>query len=51
MHASFARGVDQEVIVAPVAQSECTLRNPGQQREHDADLEAKDNVENDTELR
>lgn len=48
MHAGFARGVKEKVVVAPVAQAECALRNPRQEREHNADFQAKDNIENDT---
>ena len=43
----FARRVEQKIIIAPVAQTEKTLWNPRQQREHNADFQAKNNVKND----
>ena len=42
--------IEQKVVVAPVAQPEKSLRNPWQKREHDANFQAKDNVENDAEF-
>ena len=48
MHAGFARGVQEKVVVAPVAQSKRALRNPRQERQHNANLQAEDNIENDT---
>lgn len=45
--ARLARRVQEKVVVTPVAQAKCALRNPGQKREHNANLEAKNNVEND----
>ena len=47
MNAGFARGVQQKIVIAPVAQSERTLRNPRQECEHNADFQAEDNIEND----
>lgn len=43
----LARRVEQKIIIAPVAQTEKTLRNPGQQREHNANFQAKNDVKND----
>ena len=49
IHAGFARGVQQKIVIAPVAHNpESTLRNPRQEREHNADLKAEDDIENDT---
>ena len=48
VNAGFARGVQQKIVVAPVAQPESALRNPRQEREHNADLQAEDDIENDT---
>jgi len=48
INARFARGVQQKIVVAPVAQPERTLRNPRQESEHNADFQAKDNIKNDT---
>ncbi len=49
IHAGFARGVQQKIVIAPVTHyTESALRNPGQEREHDADLQAEDDIENDT---
>ena len=48
MHAGLARGVQEKIVVAPVAQSERALRNPGQEREHNADFQAENNIENYT---
>ena len=49
IHAGFARGVQQKIVIAPVAHNpESALRNPGQEREHNADLQAEDDIENDT---
>lgn len=48
MNAGFARCVQQKIIVAPIAQPECALRNPRQERKHNADFQAEDNIEDDT---
>ena len=49
IHAGFARGVQQKIVIAPVAHNpESALRNPRQEREHNADLQAEDDIENDT---
>lgn len=47
MHAGFARGVKEKIVVAPVAQPKRALRNPRQERKHNADFQAEDNIEND----
>lgn len=47
----LSRGVQKEIVVSPITQTEKSLRNPGQQREYNANLQAKDNVEDDAELR
>lgn len=44
---SLTRSVQQEIVVSPLAQSESALRNPGKQCEHNPDLKAEDDVEND----
>ena len=46
----FARGVQKKIIAAPFAKTERALGNPWQQRKHDANLKAKHDIENDTEL-
>ena len=48
IHAGFARGVNQKIVVAPVAQPESALRNPRQECENYADFQAEDDIENDT---
>jgi hypothetical protein len=51
IHSSLARGVKQEIVVTPIAEySQCSLRNPGQEREYQTNLEAENDVEDDTEL-
>ena len=42
----LARGQQQKIIVAPVAQAPPAVRHPGQNREHNADLKAQNYVEN-----
>jgi len=44
-------GIQQKIVVSPIAKAEKSLRNPGQQSEHEANLQAKDNVEDNAELR
>ena len=46
--AGLARRVQQKIIVAPVAETQRALRRPGQQRQHDANFKAKDNIKDDT---
>lgn len=46
----LTRGVQKEIVVSPITQAEKSLRNPGQQREHNANLQAQDNVEDNAEL-
>lgn|SRR6266536_5785987 len=41
----LTRGIQQKIIVSPIAKAKKSLRNPGQQGEHDANLHAQDNVE------
>jgi len=49
MNAGFARGVQQKIVIAPVAHDpESALRNPWQEREHNADFQAEDDIEDDT---
>ena len=48
IHAGFARSVKQKIIVAPVTQPEGTLRDPRQEREHNTDLQAEDDIEDYT---
>jgi hypothetical protein len=51
VHSRLARRVEQKVIVAPVAQySKRSLRYPGQKREYQADLETKNDIEDNAEL-
>ena len=47
MHAGFARGVQEKIIIAPVAQAKRALRNPRQQHEHQADFQAENDIEDD----
>ena len=42
----LARGQQQKIVVAPIAQSPPAVRHPGQNGEHYADLKAQDYVEN-----
>lgn len=49
--AGFAGGVQQEVVITPIAHAPQSLRPPGQQREHDANFQTQDNVEDDAESR
>ena len=51
VRAGLARGVEQEVIITPIAQPEKPLRNPGHERKHQPDLDTEDDVENNAELR
>ena len=48
LHTCFARRVKQEVIIAPIAQTERTLRNPGQQCQHYANFQAENYIKDDT---
>ena len=45
LNARLAGSIQQKIVVAPIADSPHTLRPPGQHGKEDADLEAKDNVE------
>ena len=47
VHSCFARGVEQKIVIAPIAQTKRSLRHPRQKREHDAYFQAQDDVEND----
>src|SRR6266568_1968785 len=40
VHAGFARCVQKEIVVAPIAQPKKSLWDPRQEREHNANLEA-----------
>lgn len=51
LHAGYPYGVQEKIIVAPIAHPKRALRNPRQERQKDADLQAEDDIENDTELR
>jgi len=42
--------VQKEIVVSPIAQAEESLRNPGQQREYNANFHAQDNVKDNAEL-
>ena len=44
IESGLARGVEEKIVVAPIAEAEKVLRNPGQQREHNANFQAKDDV-------
>jgi hypothetical protein len=48
--ARLARRIQKKVVVAPVAKTQSALRNPRQQRQHDADLKAKNYIKNDTQF-
>lgn len=48
MHAGLPRRVQEKIVVAPVAQAERALRNPRQEREHNADFQAENDIEDDT---
>ena len=47
VESSFPGRVKEKVVVAPIAQPEKTLRNPGEQSEQDADFQAENDVEDD----
>lgn len=51
LQAGLLRGVEQEIVIAPIAQTERRQErqnmNPRQEGQHDADFQAQDNVEND----
>ena len=44
----FAGSVQKKIIASPFAQAKRALRNPWQQRKHNADLKAEHDIENDT---
>ena len=47
MDAGLARGVDEKIVIAPVAQHpKCALRDPWQEHKHDADFQAENDIEN-----
>ena len=48
LQSGLLRRVEQKIVVAPIAQPEGM--QPRQQREHNANFEAQDNVEDDCEL-
>lgn len=50
VESGFPGGVEQEVVVAPIAQPQKALRNPWQERENYANFQAKDDVENNAEF-
>ena len=45
--AGLARRVQEKIIVTPVTQAQGALRDPRQERKHDANLETENNVEDD----
>ena len=47
---SLACGVKQEVVISPIAQAKHALRNPWQERKHQADFQAENDIEDDTKL-
>lgn len=47
VESGFPGRIEQKIIIAPVAQAEEALRDPGQQCEHNAYFQAKNDVEND----
>ena len=50
VEAGLTGGVEQKVVVAPIAQPEKALWNPWQECENDANFQAKNDVENDAEF-
>jgi hypothetical protein len=44
------RCVEEKIIVAPIAQAKKSLRNPRQKRQHNADLQAQNNIEDNAKL-
>ena len=50
IEAGLVRRVKQKIIIAPITQAKKTLRDPGHEREHQADLEAKNDVEDNAKL-
>jgi len=48
LNARFARRIEQKIIVAPIADAPHAVRPPWRHREKDTNLEAQDNVENNT---
>lgn len=51
IEAGFVRGVKQKVVVAPIAQAKKALRDPWHERQHQANLEAKNDIEDNAKLR
>ena len=51
LNAGFLRSIQQEIVVAPVAEAPHPVRPPGRDREERADFKAQDDVKNDAELR
>lgn len=52
LQASLLRSVEKKIIVAPIAQTQRRQErhdmNPRQKRQHDADFQAQDNIEDDS---
>ena len=44
--ARLPRRIQKKIIVTPVAEAERALRNPRQERKHNADLEAENDIKN-----
>ena len=47
----LTRGVEKKVVIPPIAQSKKALRNPRQERQDNANFQAKNNVKDDAEFR
>lgn len=50
IESGFAGGVEEKIVVAPITQAEEALGNPRQQRQHNADFQAKDDVKNNAQF-
>jgi hypothetical protein len=47
LQAGLSRRIHKKIIIPPVAQAQRALRNPRQQRKHNANFKAKDDVKDD----
>lgn len=47
VHSGLTRGIQKEIIIAPITNSQRAMWNPRQKSQYQTDLEAQDNIEND----
>jgi len=45
------RGIEQKIVIAPIAQAKKPLWDPGRKGQHQPDLKTEDDIENNAELR